>query len=402
MNTQIYEEAANWFVEFRAGDIDPAARRRFDTWIRKSPEHLRAYLEITEIWQDASFVESTEESSATQLVASAKARDPNVIDLRSNDDPREASPPVRHRRITSIRFALAASLVLATLGASIGYWLAAQYHTYATGTGEQRSIDLPDGSTIVLNAQSKVRIHFTDDHRDVDLIRGQALFRVAKDKHRPFLVRSDVAQVRAVGTQFDVYRKTTGTVVSVIEGRVAVLPSDGAPSFSPPYPDDQLVPLSALRERQRIITTIPNEALRQPQSGSERPEQPLASPALETGARGEILLAAGDQITVSPRTAPQVEKDRAATAIAWTQHQLVFRSSPLPDVVEEFNRYNTRRLVIGGADLTSFLVSGLYSSTDPALLVRFLREQPGITIRETETQIVISRARKSSADNESR
>src|ERR1700678_2556678 len=45
-NRQIVDEACEWFVEFRVGDVDAAARERFDEWLRRSPEHIRAYIEI--------------------------------------------------------------------------------------------------------------------------------------------------------------------------------------------------------------------------------------------------------------------------------------------------------------------------------------------------------------------
>src|SRR5205823_2531257 len=86
----------------------------------------------------------------------------------------------------------------------------------------ERSIALPDGSLIELNARSSVRVRFTSNERAVELFEGQALFRVAKDPARPFIVSSDGKRVRAVGTQFDVYRKKASTTVTVLEGRVTV------------------------------------------------------------------------------------------------------------------------------------------------------------------------------------
>jgi ferric-dicitrate binding protein FerR (iron transport regulator) len=92
---------------------------------------------------------------------------------------------------------------------------------YATGIGEQRTIALSDGSFVELNARSRLYVRLTDRRqRDVTLLEGQALFRVAKDAQRPFVVRAGDAQVRAVGTEFDVYKKQSETVVTVVEGRV--------------------------------------------------------------------------------------------------------------------------------------------------------------------------------------
>jgi len=79
-----------------------------------------------------------------------------------------------------------------------------------------------------------------------------------------------------------------------------------------------------------------------------------------------------------------------AAATAWTHGTLVFDGSRLADVVEEFNRYNERQLTVRDPSLADIRISGVYSSTDPALLVRFLREQPGLSIDESGSATVIS------------
>ncbi len=91
--------------------------------------------------------------------------------------------------------------------------------------GEQRSIALADGSTLELNSRSKVRVRYSEHERALELLEGQALFRVAKDTSRPFIVSCDGTRVRAVGTQFDVNKKRGGTVVTVVEGQVSVVSS---------------------------------------------------------------------------------------------------------------------------------------------------------------------------------
>src|SRR5579863_191122 len=61
LNAQISEEAAEWLVEFRTGDIDAAGRRQFDAWVRSSPEHLRAFLEVAAIWNEGSGLDARRE-----------------------------------------------------------------------------------------------------------------------------------------------------------------------------------------------------------------------------------------------------------------------------------------------------------------------------------------------------
>ncbi len=228
--------------------------------------------------------------------------------------------------------ALAASVFLIAVG--IGFYF--QRGMYATDIGEQRSVTLQDGSVIDLNARSRIRVRYGSDTRHIDLMEGQALFHVARDRARPFIVASGDTQVRAVGTAFDVNRKAAGVVVTVVEGRVTVL----APSVQ--------------------------------HSG--------------TGA----LLAAGEQLSVSGTSARKAERPDIAAATAWTQHRLVFNAAPLSEVVEEFNRYNARQLVIDAPELETFGVVGVFSSTDPAALLRFLSAQPGIRVEEGSDRIRIT------------
>ena len=208
---------------------------------------------------------------------------------------------------------------------------------YHAGIGEQRIIALDDGSQVELNARSRIRVRFGGRERSVDLLAGQALFRVAKDKTRPFVVHSGDTAVRAVGTQFDVYRKKSGTIVTVVEGTVAVAP-----------------------EKARVA------------------DRKLA------------IVTAGQQVIVTPAALPEPRLADIALATAWTQQRLAFSRASLAEVAEEFNRYNKRQLVIADPSLHEFRISGNFPSADPTPLLSFLRVQPGIRVTETEDEIVIA------------
>src|SRR5581483_2695252 len=117
------------------------------------------------------------------------------------------------------------ALVAAALGVSVvslATLTALRTPTYTTEVGELRTITLGDGSVVTLDAASRISVSFTRTQRSIELSDGQALFRVAKDPGRPFVVKSNNTRVTAVGTQFDVNRKSNGTVVTVLEGRVSV------------------------------------------------------------------------------------------------------------------------------------------------------------------------------------
>jgi transmembrane sensor len=148
----------------------------------------------------------------------------------------------------------------------------------------------------------------------VDLIEGEALFSVAKESTRPFSVRSDSTRVRAVGTQFDVYRKENGTVVTVVQGAVSV---------------------------------------------------------------DEVLVSAGEQATASAHEPTHSHPTNVAAAIAWTAGQLVFDSTPLRDVAAEFNRVGSRRLVLVDDAMLDQHISGVFPANDPSTLVAFLHARFG-------------------------
>ena len=355
INSQILEEASTWFVELSEGHVTDKVREQFSDWLRASPGHVRAYLQISALWEDAPLLGKGAED-VEALIARTRAAC-NVVRVGKDRQPSS----VRSRRfVTPLRSALAASLVLVAIG--IAFWLQ-QRGVYETAIGEQRSLTLADGSTIELNAQSRVRVHFTAAERSIDLLEGQVLFHVTHDTARPFIVHSGAASVRAVGTQFDVDRRSGETVVTVVEGRVAVLP------------DSILQPVSA----NAVDSSAPS---------IPAPDFALMGP---DGARG-LLLTAGEQVTLTAQATSRPTRTDVAAAIAWTQRKLVFASSPLTQVVDEYNRYHQKRIVIGDRRLASFLVSGVFSATDSRAFVAFLRAQPNLTIHETDTEIEISGA----------
>ena len=265
---------------------------------------------------------------------------------------------------------MAASVALLGVLAAWGLWSKLSVPEYATTTGEQRSLEFTDGSTVELNSRSRIRVRYSEGERAVDLLEGQALFHVAKDPRRPFIVNADGTRVRAVGTRFDVYRKHDGTVVTVVEGRVAVRTDLGAASAE---------------ESQPTATAGAGSAALQDGVG-------VPSPSDAAGlSRGPILLSAGEQLVVTQKEAQKASHPNIASATAWTQREIVFESATLSDVAEEFNRYNRRQLIIEDPELYGFHISGVFSSTDPDSLIRFLRERPGVRVTVTGSEIRIAK-----------
>jgi len=355
LNQQIGEAAADWLVAFCEGEVDASGREAFLEWLRTSPEHVRAYLRISAMWEDQDLFARSRKLDADALVQRALTQS-NVVSLSGGEagaadegDAREASPRPARRK-TGLRFSIAASVLGATVGIAMFGWLRFNAPlVYETAIGEQRTVTLSDGSILSLNARSKVVVRYDEARRSVDLVEGQALFKVASNPLRPFIVHSDNAAIRAVGTQFDVSRRLDKTVVTVVEGRVAVSETGSRGGG--------------------VLTPASNSA--------------------EPGVAA--FVSAGEQVIATASEVTTVQRADIAAATAWMDGKLVFRSLPLAEVIDEFNRHTPRRFVLEDAQLADIRISGIFSFTDTAQLTDFLRERFGVAVRETDSEIRLAR-----------
>jgi transmembrane sensor len=217
--------------------------------------------------------------------------------------------------------------------------------TYTTAIGELRSITLEDGSVVDLNTSSTLRTHFTAKQRTVELLRGEAVFKVAKNPQRPFLVATGSTEIVAVGTQFNVYARDARTVVTVLEGRVRV--TDKAPS-----------------NRTSATTAVVN--------------QPLE-------------LSPGEQAVIAPhRPIARVKLADATPVTSWTERRLIFEDTPLSAAADEFARYNTRMIRIEDPKLRDLRVTGVFDATDPASLVQFVEAYGNVSVSTREDGWMLS------------
>lgn len=354
-NRQILAEASEWFVEFRFDDTDADARKRFGEWLRRSPEHIQAYLEITESWANLPRNDPGGKIDVAGLIARARSAESEVFALRR---PSERSVPAARAGAPRFRRGLLAAAVLLLCLIPLGLvW----NHTratpsYRTDVGEQRNIVLDDGSSIDLNARSEIRVQFSKTRRRIELLSGQALFKVAHDDARPFQVSAGNGTITAVGTEFDVYRKRGSTIVTVVEGKVALAPLSGSA-----------------------------EAKRPASPGAGRDSRP---PSVQAG---EIYLAAGEQAVFTAQAPLEAKPADVQAATAWATKKLVFDSVPLAEVADEFNRYNPRAIIVDDPEIAALAISGVYSSTDPTSLLRFLRNLPQIQVVESDREIRIEK-----------
>jgi len=339
-----FEQAAHWHLLMQKS---PGSRERaaFDDWLMESRRHVRNYLLIAALDRELLRIDPGRrlEVDGLQSGSSGSA----IVSLQPRLESALPSPPQWRTRPGSRWVAgIAAALVLLALAALLRPWdLAGRY---TTAVGEQRIVKLSDGSVMYLNTESRARVDYSEKTRDIRLLRGEALFVVARDPDRPFRVATGTAVIQAVGTEFNVYRHDKETAVAVLEGRVQVFANDGGSA--------------ALSSRE-----------------SEKHE------------RVALPLSAGEEANVEndgriiKRKAPDL-----SNAVAWRERRLVFRENPLNDIVFEFNRYNSApRFRVDGTTAGARRYSGIFDAYDPESLAQVLSADGALILDRAGPEIII-------------
>lgn len=331
---KIAEEAALWVQRLREQDT-PELQAAFSEWARQGTRHVEEFLFAQAIWKEFDRVDPT---AAGRL--QTQGPEDSIVAF-----PKQA--PITVRAPTGRRIAWRVAAGIAAAVVAVFAWTQLPFdpqRTYVTEVGEQKILKLADGSLIRLNAVSRAVIDFDDHTRLVRLTEGEALFTVAHDTSRPFIVVTDTAHVRAVGTQFNVYRNdANGTRVAVIEGVVQV--STG----------------SAVSPAARDVSVAP------------------------------IQLTAGDEAQVVHGGIQKTEKPNIERAVSWTQRKLMFPGNELREIVAQFNRYNDKPIRIEAPELDARRMSGVFDADDPAPLLNHLASDPQIEVVRGSDAIVIRR-----------
>lgn len=216
-------------------------------------------------------------------------------------------------------------------------WPLLHGHVVSTTRGEIRRLPLDDGSVATINTDSEMRVAFAEDTRRITLDRGEAWFQVAKDSARPFVVDAGIAQARAVGTAFSVTRGRDGVQVTVTEGTVAVWASGASGA----------------------MTILEAGQYANFRNAKARPE---------TG------------------TAPaQIER-----ALAWRAGEILLENETLAYAVEQFNRYNYRKLRVADPELQGERLIGLFKIDRPDDFAATLAASMDVEVVTTPSEIRLS------------
>jgi len=308
------EDAAAWVVRLEAGDLGDAEAVAFDAWLSASSDNAAAF--------DAALALSQAYAAAAPEVAAELSQ-------------RRAAParPIGRRAVIGFGAVAAAAAVAVLVAPQLS---GPQTETYATAKGERRTIQLADGSTLDLNGGTRLSVRLGRDSRHVILAEGQAVFDVAHDARRPFLVAAGDRTVRVVGTQFDVRRLGGKVSVTVARGAVEVRPAEGA-----------------LGKAYRL-----------------HPGQKLDH--------------------VEGAAATRVAAAEPAEVLGWRTGRLVYRQQPLSEVIDDLNQQFATPIRIEDPELAATPISGVLVLDDQAAVIRRLallvpisavRSGPGVVLR---------------------
>ncbi|HEX6860996.1 MAG TPA: FecR domain-containing protein [Caulobacteraceae bacterium] len=283
----IRDQAIAWRMRREAGVLSPADTDAFSAWLAEAPEHQDAYAAADELWAASGQLERHPLFDRTREWAERASRRSQVT-----------------RRSIAASFAAA---VVGLGGLSVYLQTAPKPlvdQSFRTAVGQQATVTLPDGSQLTLNTDTVVRTKADEGRRVVYLDKGQAFFKVAKDARHPFVVTAAGRTVTALGTAFDVRIDDGELKVVLVEGRVRVQSS--APAIPP----------------------------------TGKTGRTPAPPPMTTD------MSAGSQLVAADDTEWRLTPTNVARETSWLKGQLVFDDEALADIVDEMNRYSTRKMVI--------------------------------------------------------
>lgn len=332
---KVQREADAWFVRRRDGARMPEEEAHFRRWLAHDEAHARAYAQRERDWEALAAMRG---SAMFRQIAEDALRAGPARRLRSGATPWKPLLLAACVAVVAVGAVGALRLVVPPSVPSIAY---------ATVLGEQRTETLADGSRITLNTDTQVEVRLSRRQRDIVLQRGEALFDVAGDASRPFVVLAAGGRTTALGTRF-VVREQAGSVrVTLLEGRV--------------------------------------EVAREGDGG--------AAPKADSGAPPtRRQLVAGEQAiyaAASPRI--DVRQIDVEASVRWTEGRIDIDALPLGEAVAEINRYSATKLRLSGASLERLVVSGAFQAGDNAGIAAALAAiYPLRVVSTTDHEIVLA------------
>jgi transmembrane sensor len=341
----VAQQAGNWFIANRSGSVAQTDREAFVAWLKASPIHVEEYLGVSLIAHDLPAATEDPQEPLETLLELARADDTDSVVSLSASVPKRDAAPRRMRPPLGWSWATSVAAVVLLLAGSLVWWLhdgefLGLPKAYQTAHGEQIALRLPDGSELHLNTDTDVTVRYTRAERVVEIARGQAFVTVARDDRRRFRVSAGEVHVLAVGTQFDTNRRHDATIVTVVEGSVAVVAGPRPASGTGGMPGDSMRVDAGYQVRVDASNVL---------------DHPIPVAVRQT--------------------------------VSWLQRKIAFEQRPLGEVADEFNRYGSIPIEIDDAALRALPISGVFDAYDVDTFVAFLEAMDGVRVERTTSRI---------------
>lgn len=289
------DAAADWWVRLDAGALSPAELTAFRAWLAQHPENERVFEEVCDLW-------GASENLRRRYLSSRSAT--------------RGSEPQRRWMLQLAAVTLALLAVVFTYD-SLWIMLRADFRT---GTGEMKTVSLPDGSRAHLNADSALMLDYAGNQRRISMLTGEVLFEVEKDASRPFMVDAGGGTITARGTAF-----------AVSTGRV-------------------------------------------------RTEVTVTEHSVEVESKGQtVAVATGQQTAFGPSlpALPAYSVD-ADSITAWRRGRLIFKDQPLREVLASIGRFHRGMVIVADKALRDRRISGVFLADKPLDAIRTIEKSLGL------------------------
>ena len=310
-------QASEWLAKLDAEAPGSDVRREFNRWIQEDPSHRQAFEAMVAFYDDMNVL--------TQAVL------PRELQA---DNPAPVTPHSTQAGGWWQAPRLAACAVVLAMAVWFVPGLLPQDKLYITQIGEQRPLQLADGSRVLLNTNSRLRVDYSRGIRRLDLLQGEAHFEVEHDPARPFEVHTGKGLVRAVGTAFTVHIQPRGVEVLVTDGVIEL---------------DQAEPPTT-----QVASAAPNRA---------------SAVGLQVPA-GKVVVYEQEALAQLSLTKVELMEEQ----VAWQKGLLVFNNRHLSEVVAEVSRYTSLKIVIPERAMRELKVGGLFAVGDTESLFEALRD----------------------------
>ena len=344
---KIHTEAGEWLAKLDRG-LSADERATLQEWLVESKEHREILFNMAELWD--------------KMDSLSKLSD--------------LFPDVSRQRHTAWRYSLATAIAVLVIGVLV-FWgfpertervrfaspqVAAERSQtlpgdfddiYETSIGEHSSVNLPDGTEVILNTNTLIRVNYTGRERYILLSRGEAHFSVAEDHARPLTVHAGSRFIRAVGTAFNVEISKHNIVeIIVTEGRVAIVEQAASGKTG--------IPINIIKMAQDAPVVSEGEA------------------AILDSTNAKIRKIAPDEVAVD---------------LSWREGNLIFQGETLEEAIHEISRYTSVEFEILDDRIRAVRVAGLFKAGDINGLLLTLRENFQIPSQRVGTERVLLGAR---------